>query len=377
LKGTRLFAPSSVIEDLRLQCLLRHRWVYEAFVDLDVDRSTPLTLDEFTEMLSKLRLLDWIDVEAIFDLLDVSNEGSATLGNLVAALQAGGPGSSVKLQEEGLRAHAKQDVRKCISSAHTLVGDLKTQVRQGVRFPEANRSPLSPAISEDESASEAETDKMKRNFRATSQRGKRSRPTSALRGSQATGPSAGSRPGTSLGGTDGPAASSSRPGTSLADGPAASSSSRPGTSLGASASGKDLHERRAGLSSQSGLQPRLRTFPHQELKNFVRVQTPSRGARPGTSTPSAPQLPSHRTVNDNQQSWGSIWNHFKRCTGQEDRAGLEKDVQAYYQNATWRLSHDVPILKQSHSRFDLHRNARTHYQKIASLGRRNQTKEQE
>lgn len=318
-------------------------------------------------MLATLKILDWIDVDGIFDILDVSNKGLASLGNLVAALQAGGPGSSVKLQEEGLRAHAKQDVRKCISSAHTLVGDLKTQVRQGVRYPE--RGPMSPAISEDESPSEAEIFRSRQNLRTGSQRGKRSRPTSAVRGNQATC----SKPGTSLA-ADGPAAGSSQPATAISE--LATSSSGPATTL--EDSGKDLHEPRAELNSQSGLQPRLRTFPHQELKSFVRVQTPSEQRRPGTGLRGASvhQLPTHRCVNDNQQSWGSIWKNFKRCTGQKERKQLEEGVQAYYQNATWQLSHDVPILKQSPSRFALHQNARTHYQKIASLSRRNQARDE-
>lgn len=359
LRGTRLFAPSCVIEDLRLQCLYRHSRVYESFMEVDLDRSAPVNLKEFKQLLSKMKLDDCIDsrqVSAIFDMLDVKNEGLVSLGNLVAALQAGGPGSSVKLQEEGLRAHAKQDVRGCMSSTIRLVGDLKSQVRQGVNWSE-NQKPERPASGGEEEVAEPKAaTPMSRAGSKRPTTGKHrmsSRPMSGMQG--------------------GKAARSSSPDGAGAQRPATSSPAEPGASSSGPGNGQDHGGDSSGnVESQrcNGHPPRLRTVAVQDLKEYGIVEKPPETRRPGVRGVSAPLAPTDRCVNDNQNSWGNLWRHFKKCSGQEDRMTLEKDLQAYYQTATWRLSHDVPLLKQSHSRFALHQNARAHYTMLEPESRR-------
>jgi len=131
LRSTVQFAPSVIFEDLRLQCLQRHQDVQDVFADVDAEQLGHMDFSTFVGLLTDMKLADGLNLRAVFDTLDIQSKGFVTLHGMVALLQAGGPGAGVKLEEEGLRIRAKQDIRGYTAPVHRLVGDLKTEARQG------------------------------------------------------------------------------------------------------------------------------------------------------------------------------------------------------------------------------------------------------
>merc|ERR1712039_36997 len=55
--------------------------------------------------------------------------------------------------------------------------------------------------------------------------------------------------------------------------------------------------------------------------------------------------PSEMAVPGAQQSWGAIWKSLHKSPGHQHRHRLEKRLQNYFQDATWKLSHHVPLLQ--------------------------------
>jgi Ca2+-binding EF-hand superfamily protein len=131
LNGTYHFAPSCAFEDLRLLCVQRSPEIRSVFAVDDQDQVTCMDYASFVQLLRELHLDADLHLRAMFDLLDIQNKGFVTLKALIALLQAGGPGSSIKLEDEGLRNRAKQDIRSSLVRGIHLVGELKAEAREG------------------------------------------------------------------------------------------------------------------------------------------------------------------------------------------------------------------------------------------------------
>jgi hypothetical protein len=292
------------------------------------------------------------------------HEGQTTLAKLIVALQTGGGGEGIKLSDEERHQWAKQDVRGCISIAHRLAGDLKTFVRLGVdddgqlKHPEVEV----PAI-----------------VKAGSLRKSATRKVMELFGSSK-----------SLASTGSEAARSSSPGTATSKGKDLQASKgkdlgrfgkskvknhllaghrspmRSADEMAAEAEEKRKAAKMTSFVAQSA--PRLRMVggPQGDIKSYILYQAEATPAGPPKPPPNPqrhiPEIltPSQSMTNDNQQSWGHVWQRLNHVSGAKDRQALGENIQSYYQDATWRFAHDVPLLDKAHSRLALHANVSRH-----------------
>ena len=147
VRGVRHFSPSAVFEDLRVICCQQHEHITDAFAGVDFLRIRDSSA--FAQQLidvglcdsknSDLRLTELpagVPVQALFDILDVANNGEATIGRLLAALQSCGAGTTARLSAEDLDMRARNDVKSDLAAMHKLVTDLKLQARQGMKYNE-------------------------------------------------------------------------------------------------------------------------------------------------------------------------------------------------------------------------------------------------
>ena len=135
VQGMRHFAPSCLLDDLQFLCAERWDSVHEVFDGYD--RLQPLSLEKFKIALESKGLTTGVDIELVFALLDVKHEGVVTLGQLIAALQSGGPGNHVRQPSEERGRSAQQEVKGQMYNHFKFIGDLKNQVRQGLHSPES------------------------------------------------------------------------------------------------------------------------------------------------------------------------------------------------------------------------------------------------
>jgi len=152
VRGVRHFAPSAVLEDLRVICCQQHEHVTDAFGD--VDYLKVMNSASFAEHMIEAGLCEGKDgvaelqggvsAQALFDILDVANNGEATLGRLLSALQSCGAGTTARLSPEDLDARAKNDVKHDLAPMHRIVTDLKLQARQGMRYTEEENQETAP-----------------------------------------------------------------------------------------------------------------------------------------------------------------------------------------------------------------------------------------
>lgn len=148
VQGVRHFAPASVLEDLRVRCCQQHERLSDPFMDLDHHRLLDST--SFAEQMVEIGLCDksrssdprlaelqpGVPAQALFDILDVANNGEATFGRLLAALQSCGAGTTQRLSPIELDMRAKNDVKNDLAPMHKLVSDVKLQARQGMKYNE-------------------------------------------------------------------------------------------------------------------------------------------------------------------------------------------------------------------------------------------------
>ena len=66
----------------------------------------------------------------------MANNGEATFGRLLAALQSCGAGTTQRLSPIELDMRAKNDVKNDLAPMHKLVSDVKLQARQGMKYNE-------------------------------------------------------------------------------------------------------------------------------------------------------------------------------------------------------------------------------------------------
>lgn len=344
LHGIRHFAPSCVLEDLRLQCLQRHDYVGDAF--LGVDRLQPLNLATFRSSLEMQRLVDGVDVESVFSLLDVRNEGLVTLGKLTAALQAGGPGNHVRQGDQERDHAATQEVKGVMAVHHKFAWDLKGQVRLSLQAAEeavgrsktSDGSTMRGGESQDISqASAGGAPASPGGFRqVTNHHHKKRRTvdgasiTMAAVQAMAMSPKSGKA-----------AAQASGGGNPATPGQGKKQEAAVGISASDAGEGEDE------VTTDQVVAPRIRAAPQEELAKYMAKLDPSR-------------IQEHKKIMQDpiagtQQSWGRLWQYLHKSPDAKERLEVEKELLQYYQKATKTVSHDVPLLERSHSRHALHK----------------------
>mmetsp|Transcript_69583 Transcript_69583/g.153926 ORF Transcript_69583/g.153926 Transcript_69583/m.153926 type:complete len:961 (-) Transcript_69583:85-2967(-) len=142
VRGVRLFAPSCMLEDLRLRCLRNHSRVADVFASIPQEkREVILDLNQFEQVLKDLDLTTGVNIEAVVDLVEPHKDGGLTIGELIAALQAAAPGSTVPLPPHLRDARAKAEVRGHMAAFHKSCSELRALVRQSLDDEETKESP--------------------------------------------------------------------------------------------------------------------------------------------------------------------------------------------------------------------------------------------
>jgi len=355
--GVRHFAPSCVLEDLRLHCLQTHEYVFEAFTDIGVDRTAPLDLEQFTKVLEQQEgLTDNVDVEAVFNLLDTKNDGLATFGKLIAALQSGGPGNRHREPSEERDFKVTQEVKAEMMFHHKYIDGLKNQVRQNLNLDmtEVSRCQGSSLDSQQEAGGESPSRSMESSpggFRQVKRpHNQKKKEGAVVANSPGTTESSGlpcrkqKGPPTPSGGGDKRVQS-----PEIQDGPAASG--------GGDGSPQGDGGEEEVWTDQSNIAPRIRVMPEEDLAKYMKGLDKSR-------------IQDHKKIAPDpiagtQQSWSRLWHVLHKSPDAKDRFDTEKSLRHYYQKASNKVSIDVPLLERSHSRHAIHRSVRAHTNALA------------
>jgi len=132
-EGIRLFAPSCVLEDLRLACLRKHDSIAHAFAALPVEKKEAvIDTKQLQQILQELDLWDeTFDLGLVVDIVECSRDGGFTICELMAALQAAGSsGTQVRLSPEARDARARQQVMWQMAPFHRGANELRAYVRE-------------------------------------------------------------------------------------------------------------------------------------------------------------------------------------------------------------------------------------------------------
>lgn len=131
-EGIRLFAPSCVLEDLRMACLRKHDSIAHAFASLPVEKKEAvIDTNQLQQILQELDLWDeTFDWGLVVDIVECSRDGGFTICELMAALQAGSSGTQVRLSPEARDARARQQVMWQMAPFHRGANELRAYVRE-------------------------------------------------------------------------------------------------------------------------------------------------------------------------------------------------------------------------------------------------------
>mmetsp|Transcript_9547 Transcript_9547/g.17071 ORF Transcript_9547/g.17071 Transcript_9547/m.17071 type:complete len:1127 (+) Transcript_9547:67-3447(+) len=327
VRGVTHFAPSSALEDLRLKCsqMTESQNVLDCFAQSRLYREDPtrlLDLEGFTQQLIILGLYDepvpgndfeselatdlaaiqsGVRPEAIFDFLDVANRGEASLARLAATLQSCGAGASIKLSPEDLDVRVKQEVRGDMAIMYKLVGDIKMQARQGMRYTEHRENEVGV-----DSWGKSGTNIVDALLEQESDQGavhspKASKMSRFLRGS----------------------------------------SGKKGARTPAAASPKAASPSPQQVQQKAPQRTKEQTASHhpkprngeEKLSQFQRKLVAAGNTKP-----------MQNAAVGAQKSWGKLWQNLHKSPGQTNRLNLEVSLQGYFQAATSSLSHDGPLV---------------------------------
>lgn len=371
IQGMQYFAPSCVLEDLRLLCLQKHPnipSVFEAFAEIGIDRQQLMDLERFKEVLEKEGLTDGVEVDRVFALLDMRNEGVVTLGKLTAALQSGGPGNRKRQPSEERDKEATQDVRYVMSAHHKYAADLKMSVRHGLHTPEAglNRQSSGDSGRGDSQQEASTTDSPNRSteipgghrpsgaFAGRARHHRKSEGFAVAFKAQAWSTTARDNDRKKAGQEAKTAQTSTLLPHQKESVPAAATGSVD-VKTEAMQDDEEIHKAMEGKVA-----PPIRTLPQEELAKYMARLDPSR-------------VQEHKKIaqdpiTGSQQSWGRLWKCLHGSPDAQERLEVEKELLQYYQKATKTASHDVPLLERSHSRHAAHRSAGAHRRALAQQG---------
>lgn len=395
VRGIWHFAPSCVLEGLRIRCCEKHRHVMDAFATVE-ERTKLLNVEAFSQMLADLSLLTAeecqrsigrvttavtlgaaeemkrevlsmrkstdddpqatgevetetkfstgkLRVQPMFDLLDTRHVGSVTVGMLIAALQSCGAGSHVRRTVEACNDAAKQDVTSDMAASRRKAADVKSQLRSGLDWKEERGA---ATASRNQLHGVWDTTHFMHHGNQMSDILARQNITEYHNAMAAAAAGTAESPcgGQSRGGRGAPQGGARLPGS-----PSQSPTGRPrsnspdaGGADGEPGAGEGGLEQ-PNLEDSSGQQkgataaPRLRTKPVEDLDEHSRLQAKHLDN----------SKPSHAAVPCAQQSWGNMWSCFRKNTTSGSRAKLEHQTLNYYQSAAWTLSQDTPLVQGS------------------------------
>mmetsp|Transcript_12456 Transcript_12456/g.20431 ORF Transcript_12456/g.20431 Transcript_12456/m.20431 type:complete len:1062 (-) Transcript_12456:21-3206(-) len=367
IKGIQLFAPSCVLEDLRLLCLQEYPDLSDAFAT--VDRLNPMNLEEFRQAMTALNLASdktSDELDAVFAMLDVRNEGFVTFGKLIAALQAGGPGCRIRVPSEERDHRAMHDVKGCLLPTQKLIGDVKLQARHGLDDARQGSNDDSRSDLYESSANENSgniKDSLGGHRPRTSPSPARHRGSMSSPGSRG---SAARRQGHDGGSLSFQAWCSQRDTKrSSPSSPSAQSQTRNSNQDARAAAGGSGAHSIVGTGGEdedasvhlSNIAPRLRALPAEDLAKYMAKLDESR-------------VMQHKkfaedTVSGSQQSWGRVWHSLHQCPDQKERLDVERRLLTYFQTTATKMSEDTPYLERSHSRHAIHRSVRAHTRALA------------
>mmetsp|Transcript_92598 Transcript_92598/g.220380 ORF Transcript_92598/g.220380 Transcript_92598/m.220380 type:complete len:899 (+) Transcript_92598:56-2752(+) len=131
--GVRLFAPSTALEDLRLACISNYGGIPEAFASLRPEqREASLEYHQLKKILEDIRIWDegTGDLRLIMDIVECTRDGGTSIGELMAALQAGQSGTQVRLPAEQRDAKVRQQVKWQMAPFRRCASDLRAHVRE-------------------------------------------------------------------------------------------------------------------------------------------------------------------------------------------------------------------------------------------------------
>mmetsp|Transcript_20351 Transcript_20351/g.37012 ORF Transcript_20351/g.37012 Transcript_20351/m.37012 type:complete len:1034 (+) Transcript_20351:25-3126(+) len=354
LKGIKFFAPSCVLEDLRMHCLQRAQHMTDVFKE--VDRTEQLDRAGFIEVLSELDLVAGVQVDTIFDLLDVKNDGHVSIGMLIAALKSGGPGSRLRLPDDERNDRARIEVLGFTSTATRLCNQLKNTVRQGAAGGDdtehhEHKSTLDETVMQQSVVTQPSTPSFTSRSETKSKLGKNGgRPTGREITLSIAAQNFASRQDKEKA-MDKPATAEQGAG-----------SSKP--SVPVQQENLESSSTKVAEASLAGAAPRLRTVPSEEISKYV-----FRFARSGAEglAQTAPTTVKEKTaaapqerVQGAQQSWNDVWMHLNRHPDKKRRLALVKNLHGYFQQAASSLSHDVGLLQSVPSRFANQQRVRAH-----------------
>jgi len=133
-QGLHLFAPSVSLEALRNSCLWKFGSVAEAFASIPQEkREVNMDLQQLERVLQDLDIMNEeanINLQGVIDIVECHREGGVTIGELIAALQAGSTGTQVRLSPEQRDAKARQQVKWQMAPFHRSAIELRGQVRE-------------------------------------------------------------------------------------------------------------------------------------------------------------------------------------------------------------------------------------------------------
>eukprot|EP00439_Symbiodinium_sp_Y106_P032852 s989_g3.t3 len=131
--GVRLFAPSTALEDLRLACISKYGGIPEAFASLRPEqREASLEYHQLKKILEDIRIWDegTGDLRLIMDIVECTRDGGTSIGELMAALQAGQSGTQARLPAEQRDAKVRQQVKWQMAPFRRCASDLRAHVRE-------------------------------------------------------------------------------------------------------------------------------------------------------------------------------------------------------------------------------------------------------
>eukprot|EP00440_Ansanella_granifera_P012997 gb/GFBE01014119.1/.p1 GENE.gb/GFBE01014119.1/~~gb/GFBE01014119.1/.p1 ORF type:complete len:891 (+),score=181.49 gb/GFBE01014119.1/:1-2673(+) len=142
-RGMRFFAPSTVLEDLRMACVRKYGGISEAFAALPQERrEVNLDVGGLQQILQELGL--WtencmMDLAGVIDIVECHRDGGLTISELVAALQTGMAGTQVRLSPEQRDAKVRQQVKWQMAPFHRSASELRNYVREKIVPGEEHR----------------------------------------------------------------------------------------------------------------------------------------------------------------------------------------------------------------------------------------------
>eukprot|EP00928_Gymnodinium_smaydae_P006045 TRINITY_DN12101_c0_g2_i1.p1 TRINITY_DN12101_c0_g2~~TRINITY_DN12101_c0_g2_i1.p1 ORF type:complete len:887 (-),score=196.60 TRINITY_DN12101_c0_g2_i1:41-2587(-) len=134
IEAVRLFTPSCVIEDLRLDLLLSSSSIGEAMFKIPQEfREAALDMKAFERAVRTVDSAGNSDVKYVFRCLECRRSGGVYLEELASALRSAGTGVQVPLTGEQRDVRARQQIRWQLAPFRRSAGDLRGELRAPVQ----------------------------------------------------------------------------------------------------------------------------------------------------------------------------------------------------------------------------------------------------